>query len=356
MLSNEVIAAESGAADVRPLIQILLRGGSLRRGEARRLFDALAMGVLSQPEVAAILAALKVKGEEAEEVIGAALALRAYARSFPRPDYLFVDVVGTGGDGADTINLSTAAALIAAACGLPVAKHGNRSVSSRCGAADVLEAFGVDVDLPAERARRCLDETGFTFLLAPRYHPALAEIAPVRRELRTYTIFNLLGPLLNPALPSRMLIGVADPSHCRTVALAAQSLGVERALIVHGAGIDEIAVHGPTRALLLEGGRLHTLQIRPEDFGEKPHSLQELRGGSPQDNAAALRELFTGKGTEAQRAALAVNAGALLWLGGRVRSLREGGDLARAAMRGGMALRRLQVFAEASRRRDVEAR
>src|SRR4051812_28529735 len=228
----------------------LLDGHDLDRAESRTLFQTIVEGRLAEPLMAAAFVALRMRGETSEELIGAAIALRSAARAFPSPDYLFADSCGTGGDFSGSINVSTAAAFVAAACGLPVVKHGNRSFTSKCGSADVLEALGAKLDTSAEESRRILDETGFCFLLAPLYHPGIAHAGPVRRALKVRTIMNLLGPCLNPARPPVQLLGVADPRLLRPVAETLQALGVRRALVIHGSGLDEIALHGPTEALL----------------------------------------------------------------------------------------------------------
>src|SRR5687767_9555083 len=218
----------------------LYSGRSLDQSAAQGLFEELVAGALGEPMIAAMLVALRLKGETADELIGAARALRAADAPFPRPDYLFADSCGTGGDGAGTINVSTAAAFVAAAAGLPVAKHGNRSVTSRCGSADVLEQLGVKLEIGAEQSRRALDETGICFLFAPLYHPGLRHAGPVRRALKIRTIMNVLGPCVNPAEPQVQLLGVADPALLEPVARTLAALGVANALVVHGSGLDEI--------------------------------------------------------------------------------------------------------------------
>src|SRR5206468_4269633 len=208
-----------------------------------------------------------MKGETADEMIGAAHALSAAAQPFDRPDYLFADCCGTGGDGSGLINVSTAKAFVAAAAGLPIAKHGNRSVSSRCGSADVLEALGAKIDIAPVLARELLDETGFCFLFAPAYHPGMKHAALVRRQLSVRTIMNLLGPCINPARPPVQLLGVADPRMLRRVAQTLDAMGVAEALVVHGSGLDEVALHGETLAVRLSGDEIEELEITPEQAG-----------------------------------------------------------------------------------------
>ncbi|HEX2762430.1 MAG TPA: anthranilate phosphoribosyltransferase [Allosphingosinicella sp.] len=323
-------------------------GESLAEVEAQALFGELVAGRLAEPAIAAMLIALRLKGETAAELIGAARALRTADRDFPRPDYLFADSCGTGGDGSASINVSTAVAFTAAACGLPVAKHGNRSVTSRCGSADVLEQLGAKLDVTPERARRALDETGICFLFAPLYHPGLRHAGPVRRMLKVRTIMNMLGPCLNPAEPHVQLLGVADPALLEPVARTLAALGVVRALVVHGSGLDEIALHGETEAVQLRDGRFETLTIRPEDAGLGRRPVQVLRGGGPEENAERLKALLMGYGLAAESEVVALNAGALLLTAGLAGDLRDGVGMAMQALASGDAYVRLKRFIEAS--------
>lgn len=327
----------------------LLDGGDLDRGDAHALFSRIVEGSLSEPLMAAAFVALRVKGETAEELTGAALALREAARPFPTPSYLFADSCGTGGDFSGSINVSTAAGLVAAACGLPVVKHGNRSFTSKCGSADVLEALGARLDLDPLESREILDHTGFCFLLAPLYHPGIAHAGPVRRALKVRTIMNLLGPCLNPARPKVQLLGVADSSLLRPIAETLRALGVERALVVHGSGLDEVALHGFTRAVSVSGRKLEDIEITPEQAGLKRMPVDKIAGGTPAENAARLSALLSGDGGAADSAIVALNAGALLMTAGKSASLREGVDMAFDALRGGRAKGTLEAFVEASR-------
>jgi anthranilate phosphoribosyltransferase len=330
----------------------LLAGETLASTDSEALFAALIRGELSEVEITALLVALKLKGETAEEIAGAARALRASAREFPRPTYQFADIVGTGGDGTNSINISTAVSFVAAEAGLPMAKHGNRSVSSRCGAADLLEQYGVRLDMPPATARRCLDEVGVTFLFAPHYHPGIRHAMPVRKALATRTVFNLLGPLVNPACPPVMLVGVYDPALCPLVATTLALLGCERALVVHGLGLDEIALHGETVASELVDGRVRDRRFTPADFGVAALPLSAIAGGAPEDNARAIRAVLGGKGDAAHAAAVAVNAAALLEIAGLAASPAEGYGLAQAVLASGRALQRMERFAELSRASD----
>ncbi len=330
-------------------LQRLYARGSLELAEARETFAALVAGTLSEIEISALLIALKLKGETSAEIAGAADALRSAATPFPRPQGLFADAVGTGGDGANTFNISTAVTVVAAECGLPMVKHGNRSVSSRCGAADLLETFGIRLDMAPQTARHCLDSCGLTFLYAPHYHPGIRHAMPVRRQLSTRTLFNLLGPLVNPARPPVMLVGVYDPALAVTLAETLDMLGTRRALVVHGAGLDEIALHGRTQAVLLDAGRIEHLQLGPEDFGQRGYPLDTIVGGDPEHNAALMRALLSGRGSAAQRAIVAANSGALLWLAGRADDPRTGARMAEEVLAGERGLHRLHAFAAASR-------
>jgi anthranilate phosphoribosyltransferase len=327
----------------------LLDGKDIDRKAARILFDRIVEGSLSDPLMAAAFVALRVKGETSEELIGAALALRGAARAFPTPSYLFGDSCGTGGDYSSSINVSTAAGIVAAACGLPIAKHGNRSFTSKCGSADVLEALGARLDLSPLESREVLDGTGFCFLLAPHYHPGISHAGPVRRALKVRTIMNLLGPCLNPARPKVQLLGVPDPKLLRPIAETLRALGVERALVVHGSGLDEMALHGFTQAIHLAGGRLEDLEFTPEQAGLKRMPLERIRGGSPAENAERMNDLLSGRGAQADAAVVALNAGALLMTAGRVSHLKAGVAAAMGALGDGLARSVLDRFVEATR-------
>jgi anthranilate phosphoribosyltransferase len=352
MYMNAVLAVPAvdtpSAPPAEEALAALFAGRSLNQAEAELLFGELVAGRLDEPAIAAMLIALKLKGEATDELIGAARALRAADAPFERPDYLFADSCGTGGDGSGTINLSTAVAFVAAAAGLPVAKHGNRSVTSRCGSADVLEHLGVKLDVPAEVSRRALDEAGICFLYAPAYHPGLKHAGPVRHALRVRTIMNILGPCVNPAEPGVQLLGVAEERLLEPVALTLAALGVQRAMIVHGGGLDEVALHDSTSALRLADGRLERLTLAPEDAGFERAPLAALRGGGPEENGERLKALLMGYGTSAERRAVALNAGTLLMVAGRADTLKEGAELALRAIGSGGALRALKGLIEIS--------
>jgi len=326
----------------------LLAGNDLTSGEAEELFERLVLGTLEPAEIAGMLIALRMKGETEQEMIGAARGLFAAALPFERPDYLFADCCGTGGDGSGSINVSTAAAFVAVACGLPVAKHGNRAVSSRCGSADVLEALGARIEVEPGKARSLLDATGFCFLFAPAYHPGMRHAGPVRRQLQVRTILNLLGPCINPARPPVQLLGVADPARLKAIAMTLEAMGVEKALVVHGSGLDEIALHGPTQAVRLDRGRMEELVLVPEDVGLHRSPADAATGGDAEENAARLRALLAGAGSKAEQDITAINAGALLMTAGKADSLREGFAQASDALRSGEPGRVLNLYVEAS--------
>ncbi len=326
----------------------LLEGHDLDSDEAEHLFERLVLGRLAEGEIAGLLIALRMKGETAEELIGAARALAKAALPFERPRYRFADCCGTGGDLSGSINVSTATAFVAAACGLPVAKHGNRSVSSRCGSADVLEALGAKIDDDPATARRLLDEIGFCFLFAPTYHSGMRHAAPVRRQLAVRTVMNFLGPCLNPARPKIQLLGVADPSKLRRIARVLHDRGVEQALVVHGDGLDEVALHGPTTAIRLDRGEFTEIELTPEDAGLERAPRTAIEGGNPSDNAARLSALLDGKVDGAERDIVLLNTAALLMAAGLSADLRMGVALARDALRSGAARRALASFVEAS--------
>ena len=341
------ISAEHSNPVPNPLPH-LLAGEDLTREEAHHLFERLVIGQLEPAEIAGMLIALRMKSETAEEMIGAALALSAAATPFERPDYLFADCCGTGGDGSGMINVSTATAFVAAAAGLPVAKHGNRSVSSKCGSADVIEALGGRLDVPPADARRILDETGFCFLFAPAYHPGMKHAALVRRQLSVRTVMNLLGPCINPARPPVQLLGVADPKMLRRVAQTLDAMGVRKALVVHGGGVDEVALHAETRALKLSDGKMEEVELTPEQAGLARAPLSVVVGGDATENAARLQDLLDGAGSKSEADIVALNAGALLMTAGKAATLRDGVAEAAEVLASGAGRRVLDRFIEAS--------
>lgn len=298
------------------LLEQLYSGHSLSTSESTALFNAVIQGELSNEQIAAMLIALKVRGVNTEEITGAVAASLQNAKAFPHPNYPFADIVGTGGDGQNTINISTASAIVAASMGAKVAKHGNRSVSSKSGASDVLTALGLNVNVTPEQARQALDEIGVCFLFAQQYHSGFRHVAPVRAALKTRTIFNILGPLINPARPIYHLLGVYAPELVKTYAETAVALEHQHSFIVHGSGLDEVALHGETQVAEIKNGKIEYFTLTPEDFGLKAQSLETLRGGEPQENAQMLTALLQGKGKAEHANAVAANTALLLKLFG----------------------------------------
>jgi len=323
----------------------LLDGHDLSREQAHDVMGSIMSGEASPAQIAGFLIALRVKGETADEIAGCAEAMREHALPVrPQRDDL-VDTAGTGGDGARTINISTAAALVAAAAGAGVAKHGNRAVSSACGSADVLEALGFNLDLSAERVARSIDELGFGFLFAPTHHPAMRHAAPVRSELAARTVFNVLGPLTNPAGARAQVVGVYAPELVRTIAEVLAQLGATRAFVVHGAGgIDELSPAGPNFVCEVLNGEVRARNIDPLEFGLPRCEPGDLRGGSPEENAAAIRSVFAGE-NGGRRSAILLNAAGAIAAGGHAEDLSEGLELARAAVDSGAAAARLDELA-----------
>ena len=327
--------------EVRAALTRVTAGESLTREETEDLFGQLMDGQVTETMKAALLIALRMKGEAVAEITGAAAAMRSRSIPIPHRTAELVDTCGTGGDGRGTFNISTAAALVAAAAGAPIAKHGNRSVSSRSGSADVLAALGVKIEVDAETTGRTLDAVGIAFLFAPLLHPAMREVMPVRRELGLRTIFNLLGPLTNPAGARRQVMGVYAESLVEPIGHVLRDLGAEHALVVHGDGLDEITTTGRTRVAEVRGGEVRMLDLEPERFGLRRARQEELAGGTPEENAAAARRVFGGEaGPLADITAL--NAGAALYVGGLAPTLEEGVERARRTLASGAAARKLE--------------
>jgi anthranilate phosphoribosyltransferase len=335
---------------IRDAIVKLLEGNSLTQHEARDVMGEIMRGDATAAQIGGFLVALRGKGETADEIAGCAEAMRDHVLSVhPRRQDL-VDTAGTGGDGAQTINISTAAALVAAAAGAAVAKHGNRAVSSACGSADVLESLGFTLEQEPEQIAKSIDELGFGFLFAPSHHPAMRHAAPVRKELATRTVFNVLGPLTNPAGARAQVVGVYAPHLVRTIAEVLARLGARRAYVVHGGGgIDELSPAGPNLVAEVVAGNLRERELDPEAELAIPRcSIGELRGGSPAENAQAIREVFAGAGG-ARRNAILLNAAGAIAAAGRAEDLREGLELARATVDSGAAAERLDQLVAFSR-------
>src|SRR5712671_6822046 len=312
----------SGAAigDLKPLLAEVAAGRTLSESEAEAAFDIIMGGNATPSQMGAFLMALRVRGESVDEITGAARIMRAKALTIDAPPGT-IDTVGTGGDGSGTFNISTATALVVAGCGVPVAKHGNRAFSSKSGAADVLAALGVNIDCDMAVVHRCLWEVGICFLMAPRHHSAMRHVGPTRVELATRTIFNLLGPLSNPAGAERQLVGVFAPQWLRPMAEVLGKLGSKRAWVVHGSGLDELTTTGPSQVAALENGTVTTFELTPEEFGLKRATLADLKGGDPAGNAATMRALLAGA-TGAIRDIVLLNTAAALHVAGKAADLR----------------------------------
>ncbi|WDE08979.1 anthranilate phosphoribosyltransferase [Thalassomonas viridans] len=316
--------------------------------DAKLLFSALADGQLSDVQVGAMLTALKVKGETEYEIAAAVEVFLQRANPFPQELAMTADACGTGGDGHSTFNISTAVTFVAAACGLPLVKHGNRSASSLCGSADVLEALGLNLDLDGPSLAKLLQEHGVCFLFTRKFHPQIAKIAPVRDALGTRTIFNIMGPLLNPARPKVQLLGVYDPRLCMIMAKSLLQLGCGKALVVHGSGLDEIAIHGASSGVLLTDGKLEEMIIDPEELGLEVCDITALRGGDIDENKEIFKTVLQGHGTQAQNGAVAINAGALLWLADIAGSHKDGVRLALDCLTDGRAWQKFSQLVSAS--------
>ena len=335
---------------IQQALQQVLDGRDLTREETREVMSQIMAGEATPAQIGGFLVALRAKGETADEIAGCAEAMRAHVLAVkPRRDDL-VDTAGTGGDGASTINISTAAALVAAAAGAAVAKHGNRAVSSACGSADVLEALGFALEQEPEHIARSIDELGFGFLFAPSHHPAMRHAAPVRKELATRTVFNVLGPLTNPAGARAQVVGVYSPELVRTIAEVLAALGARRAFVVHGAGgIDELSPVGENLVAEVVDGKVRERTLDPEaELGVPRCSVDELRGGAPADNAAAVRDVFAGA-DGGRRNAILLNAAGAIAAAGHAEDLREGLDVARETVDSGAAAARLEQLVAFSR-------
>jgi len=336
---------------LREAIQKVVRGAHLTRAESSQAIDSMLEGQVSAPQMAAFLVALRMKGETPDEIAGAALALRRRVLAVPVREALranLIDTCGTGGDGAHTFNISTAAAFVAAAGGATVAKHGNRAVSSKCGSADVLAALGVELELGPDGVAACLEQCGIGFLFAPRHHAAMRHVAPVRAELGLRTLFNLLGPLTNPAGAVRQLLGVYASELVPVIAQTLAELGCARAFVVHGeGGLDEISTQGPTRICEVRGGEVRETQVTPEALGVAAAPLSELRGGDARENAALLIAVLEGE-RSARRSAVLLNAGAALAAAGIVEEIGEGVERATELVDSGAARARLAELVRVS--------
>lgn len=315
----------------------IVAGETLSASEAADAFGIVMRGEGSAAQIGALLMGLRVRGERASEVAGAARALReAMTRIETADPTALVDTCGTGGGSVTTFNISTAAAILAAGAGVRVAKHGNRSFTSKSGSADVLEALGVPIDVPVARMKDVLDEAGIVFMFAPTMHPAMRHVGPVRREMGIQTVMNLIGPLANPAMAGRQVIGVADPARLDLIAGALLELGTTHSLVVHGApGMDEVSPLGPTTILEIRDGTISRCTFELEEVGLRPCATEDLAGGEPADNARVVERVLVGKASPGAEAAVVLNAGAAIYVAGKAKSLTAGVELAREALRAG---------------------
>jgi anthranilate phosphoribosyltransferase len=337
-----------GGAMMNEYIQIVSEGRDLSIEEAERAITSIFTDA-TDAQIGAFLIGIKMKGESIDEIAGFARGMRAAARTIA-PDVAgtLIDTCGTGGDVHNTINVSTGAAILTAAAGIPVAKHGNYAITSQSGSADVLKALGIRIDLPPERVKECIEKVGIGFLLAPVFHPAMKRVAGPRKELGVRTVFNILGPLTNPAGASAQVIGVFDPALCETLAEVLSLLGSERAMVVHGDGMDEISNVSETMIASLEDGEVSTYTVKPEDFGFARAKVADIAGGTPEENASDIISIFEGQ-EGPKRDVVVLNSGAAIYVSGMVSDLEAGVRKAEEVIDSGAALGKLREFVEFAR-------
>lgn len=333
----------------KELLEKMLRKENLSSEEAAKMMDLIISKEITSTQTGALLIALRAKGEAPEEISGAATTLLEKAVKVNVKKEVLVDTCGTGGDMLKTFNISTIVAIICAAGGVPIAKHGNKSISSESGSADLLAELGVKIELSPEKVQQCIEEVNIGFIFAPAFHTAMKNVAPVRRELKTRTLFNLLGPLINPALPTHQLIGVYDESLLGIIAQALKKLGRKKAMVVHGSGADELCTWGINKvALLDEDGKINEFAFSPEEVGIKRSNLNEVKGGKPKENAIiALRILNGEKGPK--RDIVLLNAGAVFMIAGKTKTIKEGIEFAAEIVDSGKAKQKLKELIELTR-------
>jgi anthranilate phosphoribosyltransferase len=327
-------------ADLKAHLAKIATGTPLSADESRDAFDIMMSGGATPTQIGALLMGLRIRGETVDEILGAVITMRAKMLTVEAPDGA-VDIVGTGGDGAHTYNISTLASIIVAGCGVPVAKHGNRAVSSKSGTADALSALGVKLDIPADITARCIAEAGIGFMFAQAHHSAMRFVGPSRVELGTRTIFNLLGPLSNPAGVKRQLLGVYSQQWLRPIAEVLKTLGSTNVWVVYGNGLDEITLTGQSHVVALEDGAIREFTLMPSDFGMEEITLAEIRGGDGEHNAAALRSVLEGA-RNAYRNISVANAAAALIVAGKAADIAEGVALAETSLTSGAAMAALE--------------
>ncbi|MGI9440174.1 MAG: anthranilate phosphoribosyltransferase [Parvibaculales bacterium] len=340
--------------NLKPILALLAEGRDLSTSEASRAFETILQGEASDGQIGAFLTAIRLKGETVEEIAAGAAVMRRNAITVKAPVHT-LDTCGTGGDASGSYNISTAAALVVAACGVHVAKHGNRALSSQSGSSDVLQKLGVQIDLTPTAISTCIEETGIGFMFAPAHHSAMRHVGPVRAELGFRTIFNLLGPLSNPADVNRQLIGVFGEQWVEPLAHVLHKLGSERAWVVHGSdGLDELTTTGPSKVAELRKNEVKVFEVKPEDVGLPRANAEDLVGGSPDTNAAALKELLDGVASP-YRDIVILNAAAALYVTNKVKNLSDGADMAGLAIDDGGARKVLARLVETSNRLAAEA-
>ncbi|SDW30421.1 anthranilate phosphoribosyltransferase [Paenibacillus sp. CF384] len=328
-------------------LNVVVGGTNLTREEARGVMEIIMSGEASGAQIGAIATALRMKGETKDEITGFAEAMRSFSNHVQTERNGLLDTCGTGGSGIHKFNISTASAIIASAAGVRVAKHGNRAMSGKSGSADTLEALGVNITLSPEQAARCLDAIGICFMFAQLYHPSLKHAAGPRREIGIRTIFNMLGPLTNPAGADRQLLGIYDQSRTETIASVLGELGLKRAMVVSSFdGLDEISISSPTQISELLGGTVRTYTITPEELGLTTRSLSEVIGGDANENARIIRSIFNGDDYGAYRDIVLANAGACIFVGGGADSLQAGVEVARTVIDSGKAATKLRQLIE----------
>jgi len=330
------------AITMQQALNQLIGGSSLSREQAKSVMSIIMSGEATSVQIAGVVTAMRMKGETKDEITGFAEAMRAYSSHLHTEQEGLLDTCGTGGSGVHKFNISTASSIIAAAAGIRVAKHGNRAMSGKTGSADVLEALGVQITITPEQAAKCLKDIGICFMFAQLYHPSLRHAAVPRRELGIRTIFNMLGPLTNPAGADRQLLGLYDRSRTSTVAEVLRELGLKRAMVVSSHdGLDEISISAPTQISELLDGKVRTYDITPEELGLTRWPIADVMGGEPEMNAALIRAIFSGEQQGAYRDIVLANAGACIYVGGKAQSLREGAEIAAQVIDSGEAQRKL---------------
>jgi anthranilate phosphoribosyltransferase len=331
---------------MKDIISGVVSGKNMSREDAEKALKTIMSGQSNDIEIAALLTGLKVKGETPEEIAAFAKVMREYAlRIEPKVSGNLVDMCGTGGDKSNTFNISTTAMFIVAGAGIPVAKHGNRAMTSKCGSADVLEALGVDLSTDPQKIKISIEEVGLGFMFAPMHHSATKHVMPVRKALGYRTVFNILGPLTNPASAKAQLMGVYDPTLTEKLAQVFRILGLENAMVVHGEpGLDELSTVGKTKISELKEGKVNTYYVRPEDYGLSKASMADLLGGTPQENATILKNIINGSDTGPRRDIVLLNAAAGIVVGGKAESLKEGLILAEKVLDEGLANKKLHEY------------